>query len=197
LFSPCIQLLKFHWFLWGYYYFKDTNRFNDFESVILPDKLIEYNIAGYETFRNIKYSYHIWSDSVIYHLSKEIKYFASINKISSDSLTLIKNELHQVLDFLERTSVDGNINQTGNKFEFYSTTLNIDKTATYMLSEKMSLFKMPMFCIHRICSQERELCNTAQRWIKSIRNASVLISESAEKERVLFLKKNRELVESI
>ncbi|MDH6303637.1 hypothetical protein M2459_000429 [Parabacteroides sp. PF5-5] len=191
LFSPYEHLLKYHWFVWKHYY--DQKSINQrYESIEIPSKLMEYNHIGYEMYKNIKYTYYIWKTDLTSRLIKDLKYFESIHLISPESIRQIKDELYQGLDRMEEKTNDGKISKKGNKFEIYLCDLNVNKTELYMWSEKMSSYTIPIFGPHRINSTDKEACTVARRWIQRMRGASILISESAEKEKIQFFKKQRE-----
>ncbi|MDL2213037.1 hypothetical protein LJC05_03765 [Bacteroides sp. OttesenSCG-928-J23] len=195
LFCRYKHVVQFLLFKWGYYSHRDS--FASYGDVEVPDVVMSYYINMNELFRCIKNSFYIWNASIIYDLVKDIQYFLSIDKVSIADVNTIKEELYQSIDMLEDLAKAGEFEDTGNSFELYTSALDFGPTRLFVCTDQFYMAVCVVNLVQRFSSYEKEMAERAKVAINAIRSASLRISQSAEKERILFFNEQRALVERL
>lgn len=196
LYAPYRELTKFFLFKWAHHFCK-LDEFKHHDTMQVPEELYKLYSNLTNKLKRTKYTFYIWDQSIIYNLVNDIKYYQSMDKISSESVKVLKNELFIFLDDLENILANGKYENTDNKFDFYISSIHVESTQLCMISEKYTLSIINMPIVQASYSNEKETCKTILKWIKSIKIGSTLISDSAEKERTLFLQKQRDIVDTL
>ncbi len=199
LFSQYPLLERFMFFKWEHMNAPDM-QFTDFSSWQLPEKISEMNARLKDNFRSYKKVLYIWDKALIANLMNEIQYYATIQLLTPEDVKLIKDDLHSLLDQFQSYLRSGESRPYGIKdidFEVYVTHLNVAVVAFYVWSGDtyLSGIKTPFLqsCTHRDYKTGYKI----YEWINSLKRVSSLISGSGEKERILFIKGEHEIVDSI
>jgi len=169
---------------------------NSLSDMQVPEKIVTAHKKLSENIRKVGKTYFIWDSNIFQSFVKEIKYFAGLNLISTSDVMCLKNELQQLLTDLENLSIKGEFSE---RHELYIYLSNIDFEATYSyLSRKdfqISLFRV--YSINSMDSQSPQICLMQKNWIQSFKRHSTLISGSGEAQRIAFIKKQRDIIESL
>lgn len=195
-YAPYKHLTRFFLFKWGHYY-ASHDSYDRLETVVIPDELALYYQQLHENIRKIQYTFFIWDESIVANVVKDIRYFYSMGLISAPELELLKQDLERFLDNLERVVAAGRYPDSGNRFEFYLSSMNINTSHMYFYSEKFRTYCMEVFVIRSMVTTNRNTCDMMRRRIRGVKSGAVLISESAEKERILFFNQQREIVSQL
>ncbi|MDF9831256.1 hypothetical protein [Parabacteroides sp. PF5-6] len=190
------QLARFFLFKWGRYY-TDLNDFKRFETVEINDRFKALQRIEGESLQRFKNTFYIWDIRIIPNLVRDIKYYESIDLINSTDTQLLRDDLFQLLDDLEAQVAQGRYQETGNHFEFYTASMNIHTTHTYMHSGDHWVYFLNAFVVRSMYTVDPLVCARMKNWINTQKASSVLISESGEKERLQFFNKQRQVVEML
>jgi len=95
---------------------------------------------------------------------------------------------------LEEVVTSGAHKETGNKFDLYCSSLSFDTSRTYMSSENFCLYHVGALIIRSVYSIDEVYSHEMKIYINSLKDAAILISGSAEKERIRFFNYQREAI---
>ncbi len=187
-----------------YYKFKYLQHENN-PSRAIPFKEVKLTDWGDETVQNTQHMFHkishtiyIWDKKIIPIIIDDIRYFKSIGLIEEDEIKEVKRELFLMIDELESVASKGVFDDTGNKCDIYISDEDIDSTYTYLWSEKICLSILITHLFYSIMSYNNKgKCKEVRDWITSMKYNSTLISGTGGKERVLFFKQQREVIETL
>ncbi|MCC8143307.1 MAG: hypothetical protein LIO97_04940 [Tannerellaceae bacterium] len=102
-----------------------------------------------------------------------------------------------MLNNLEEIAQTGHF-ENGNSVHFYVSQLDLDTTHSYIYADPnthLSLLKG--FTGTDIFSTDLQATQRIQTWIRSLQRTSILISETAEVQRLRFFEKQREVVNTL
>ncbi|MDH6303630.1 hypothetical protein M2459_000436 [Parabacteroides sp. PF5-5] len=191
---PHISQLSF--LKWGYYY-NDQKTLDYHKKSDASEKISNHMNMITNHFKQIKHSFYILNESIFSDLVHDIQYFASVDKLPTAFIKTLKEELLDALQMLEELAMEGKYPGTDNKFELYISTLNLGATRYYLYGKKYYCAIYPINFSQRLCSYNKKITENARNGTKAIRAASIRISESAEKNRILFFKKQQEIIEQL
>lgn len=188
------ELSRYMLFKWGHYY-SDLDSFKRFDTIEMTDRLSDLFINHMREYSRIKHTFYIWDSNIISRLVKDIQYFRSISLIPDKDIALLKNEIFKMLDDYETIATEGMFPDTGNTFDLYISPINIDTSQVYMRFGKHWIYSVEVYGIRSFITFKPHVCMDMKKRINNLKLASILISSSAEKERILFFKKQREIVD--
>jgi hypothetical protein len=168
-----------------------------FEKIAETKKQIEEREEFYLLYRQISHTFYIWDKKIIPALVEDIRYFQAIHLIKENEVGELKADIHRFLSDLEQLAIDGKFKETGNKFDLFISELGIDLSYAYIGSEKISIALFSTFIFFTSASQEKNLVKKVSDWVNSLKRCSVLISDNAAKERILFFDKQRAIVNTL
>ena len=188
-------LTKFYMFK-SLYQTRGLDSVKSLEDIKIPTKLADIMKRYQEESTYINYTFYIWDYLIFVYLVNDIKYFASIRYITAEDVAALKEDLLRFMDKVERLAAKGQFD-TGNKVQFYLSSINFESTYSYLQTDSMSLSHIKAFTLNAIVSLDESTCDRLKIWIDSLKRLSTLISESGEMERVKFFKEQRKLVNSL
>lgn len=190
------NLARFYLFKWGRYY-TDIEDYKRFESVQFNARLKALQQIEGENLQKFKHTFYIWDIQIIPNLVRDIKYYESIDLINKEDTKLIRDDILQLLDDLEEQVIQGKYVETGNRFEFYTASMNIHTSHTYMHSGDLWVYFLNAFVVRAMYTTDPHTCLQMKNWINTQKASSMLISESGEKERMRFFNTQRQVVETL
>lgn len=188
-------LARFRLFKWMYQH-GDVEMTKSFEDLELPGKLPRCQKEFVNAAQQIESSCHILDKMVFLHLVNDIKYFAGMHLLSDQSVRLLREELLQLLDEMEDIAGTGRF-ANGNKVQIFISNINFEATYSYVEAGALHEALIRVYSINSITSLDPELFTSLKCWIHSLKKFSTLISESGEMQRILFFKRQREIVSEL
>ncbi|MDL2255266.1 hypothetical protein LJC38_01610 [Parabacteroides sp. OttesenSCG-928-K15] len=195
-FMPYKELTRYFLFKSGRYY-TDLEEFRRFETVTIDERLQRYWEKERIGLTHFNKTYYIWDSQIIPNLVRDLKYYESIDLISKEENRGIKEDILRMLDKLEQIAIGGKHPETGNKFELYTASMNINTTHTYVRSGADWGYYLSVYVIRTMFTFDPKMCMNMKHWIGTQKASSILISESGEKERMLFFNRQRQAVEML
>ena len=159
-------------------------------------KIVQAHKKLSESVKQCPKTFFIWDTSIFYSFVNEIKYFASLHMITLNDVENLKEELYQLLTYIETLSSKGEFSE-GRKVYFYLSNINFEATYSYLETTSMHLSMIRVYAINSITTQDNEMFGDFKEWIQSLKKFSTLISESGEMQRILFFKKQREIINAL
>ena len=149
-----------------------------------------------ENMKQCGKTFFIWDTNIFYSLVKEIKYFASLKLITQDDVVHLKEELHQLLAVIEHLSIKGDFREN-KKVSFYLSNISFEATYSYIEKKNYQVSLLRVYSINSMDSQSPHICQMQRNWIQSLKRHSILISESGEAQRIAFLQKQQEIIDTL
>lgn len=193
---PYKQLTRFYLFKWGRYY-THQEIYKHFETVQIDEKKQQSMTFELSLLKKYKKSFFIWDSQIIPNLVNDIKYYESIDAIRKEEILSIKEDLFSLLDQLETMAIEGRYSGTDNKFDLYAASMHINTSHVYLHAGDLWAYYLNIHLIHAIITYDKAFCMKMKRWIHTLKTSSILISQSGEKERLLFFNKQRKAVDTL
>mgnify|MGYP003212916019 CR=1 FL=1 len=195
LYSPYEYLSRFRLCRWIYQNGKIKTP-HSLGEMQVPEKIITAHKKLSDSIKKLGKIYFIWDANIFSSFVKEIKYFAGLNLISAADISYLKKELQQVLNDLEEISIKGSFKE-GNEVAIYLSNIDFETTYGYVSRKDFQISLFRVYSINYMDSQSPHICQMQKNWIQSLRRHSTLISGSGETDRIAFLEKQREIIESL
>ncbi|MDH6314105.1 hypothetical protein M2137_002899 [Parabacteroides sp. PFB2-10] len=165
-------------------------------SVTLPDNLSEITHQVSDMHRGVAHTTLLWDKNIFATLIEDIRFFYEMELVSGEEVRLMKEELNNLIDEIEEIAHKGKY-ANGNEVDIYISSINLEASYTYVSKEHFQLSAFHMFGIDYIHSENPGICEEQRIWIDSLKRYATLISQCGEKERLAFLKKQRESINSL
>jgi hypothetical protein len=190
------NISKFYLFKWKYLY--DTpNKTIPFKEIEIPDRLRKIQLDNVEVAQYVYDTTYIFDYLTFHYLVNDLKSFRILNFITEDEIALIKEDLLKVLKELEDITISGMFPLTGNKVNIYISNMNFPTSYCYIHTKNYHISMVKAFILNGIASLDNKIYAHLENWIRSLRRQSTLITQSAEKERISFLKEQYSIISSL
>jgi len=190
-------ICRFKIFDWAYQYYQNETIDKQFSKIIIPEKVnIEFEHYK-KNIKCVKNSHFILDERIFEYLLQNIRYFHSIMLVSNEDIELLKNELFDLLDYMEEIANRGCYPETHNKVNLYISKMCIDTNYSYSYTEKLKTCRILAFGTDDIFSSDPELVENFKVWMNLKKRSSIQISEANERSRIKFFAKQRELVNDL
>lgn len=172
-----------------------NQRYADLE---IDPGMITYN-REYQEY--LKYSRHtsiIWDRRMFQFLVDDIHYFLSIRLITPQEVKILRDDLLHFIEETEKLAARGYFRTPECKVEFYVSGLVVRANQAYIkIEEDFVLSLMEWFSLIDTSTQDVPIYNRMKTLFSSMKRSSILISESGEMQRILFFRKQREIVQQL
>ncbi len=190
-------LNKFMYFKWGHQ-FTRSNEFYDFSSWELPADIIRYHAELEKIYRKYTMVYYIWDKAVIWNLINDLAYYKRLHVISDEDTLLIKEDIHQMLYYVEsvaRGVCDNKKRMRDGNVALYIPNTHIGMYYSYHISEGSGFCFFKSNFIQSSISNDYVTVKKVQDWFRNMTKVSTLITESGELDRRLFFARQHKIVD--
>lgn len=187
---------RFYFFKWMYLY-SEAGCVRPYSEIQITDRMKKMQQQLYTDLRGFQTTHYIWDKFVFYYIIEDIKHFASIYLMTPEEVKALKADLSNLLAEMESMAAKGYHEDTGTKINFYVSNINFETDYTYYESANYRLSMLKAFSLNAVATQDDETFEKVKDWVQSLKRVSTLISESGEKQRVMFFGKQREILEMI
>lgn len=184
---------KFYFFKWQYLY-ANAGQVKPFSDVKVTERMRKMQKQLYDSLRGIKHTNYIWDRLVFYSIVEDIKHFASIYLITPEEVAELKSELNSLLMEMEVMAANGCHPDTGTSINFYLSNIYFETDYTYFQASNLKLCMLKAFSLNAAATQDEKTFEKVINWMRSLKRVSTLISESGEKQRVMFFEKQKEII---
>lgn len=189
------NLTKLRLYRWIYQSKKSffSSTFSEFE---IPERIVELHKVYAKEMSLIQKTQIVLDYNVFSSFIKEILYFFKLNYITQEDVEKIKAELLLFIDDLEEGAMSGQYNGFRD-VQIYISEIDLDSTYIhYECSEvEMALFRL--YSMSTIESHNNEVCRIHKEWIDSFKRYSTLITQSGERQRYMYLSRQREAIQNL
>lgn len=187
------NITRFYLFKWMYQY-SHIDALKPFREVVISPQLAEVQQDYLRATRQLKSSYYIFDHLVFHYLVTDIKFFASINMITSEEVQVLKEELMRLLVDMEYFAAKGRFSDTGNEIFIYLSNINLDTNYCYIGTRNFRMSMLKAFTLNVVTSRDVHTYERLRSWLQSLKRSSTLITVSGEKQRVMFFEEQREVI---
>ncbi|MCC8089456.1 MAG: hypothetical protein LIO79_09395 [Rikenellaceae bacterium] len=188
-------MTRYFIFKWKYQYCEGKAK--KFSEIILSDEMEKIKEEYAECMTKMKRAFYIFDNNIFKFIIDDLKYFLSIKLITQNEVDELKRELHMLLDRMDDIAAKGYYRYPENKVFFYISQMNFNSSYTYLDSPLYQLSITQAFTMNGFASLDHDALAKHKSMIHSLRKSSVLISESGEWERVSFIEKQREIIDTV
>jgi len=168
-----------------------------FSQIAFPPEVAKLSSDYYMYIKNLANTSFIWDYMLFDSVICSVRYFHSVDLITAEEKELIKNDLYALIDYMSEVAVKGCWLETGNKVNLYISHINIDTNYSYFYSETLKHCHVHVFVKSEITTNNPVIVEDFRNRMQSKKRSSVLISETNEKARIDFFKKQRQLVDKL
>jgi len=168
-----------------------------FHEINVPERLRSIQKEGLWYIRKFKSSLFVWDCMIFQHLITNIKYYTTVKLINNEDVSHIKNELLLFVDYLEKLTIRGKHEDTGNEVSIFISDTNFDTNYALIKSKNLCISIFKIFLLNSAISFDVEVFNETYTWIQSLQKTSTLISVSGEKIRTEFFEKQRQTINTL
>lgn len=189
------DIFKFFLFKWKYQSNK-LDKPTPYREIIVKDKLqqTQEEYAKFAKRLNIDY---VLDRQLFQYLVTNIKYFYDVNLVSGEEVQLIKQDLFNILDEIDNLSTSGVFKETGKRVNLYISNVNVDTNYVYVSTPDYQLTIIKAFLLNGIASTDRKTFEEVKLWMKSMKQQSILITKSGEKNKINFLEEQYNIINSL
>jgi len=183
------------YFLFKYQYlYSGTESRISFGDMVVPERLYHIFRSYFDESKNFAKSIYIWDPLIFQYLVNDIRFFTGTNLISIDDIQQIKKDLFALLDYVEKITLNGCFEETGNAVFFYISDTNLYADYSYVQFNDTYISLVRTFILNSVVSTTRSSYEKIKTWIQSLKKSSVLISQSGVVYRADFFEKQRKIV---
>ena len=183
------------YFLFKYQYlYSGTESRISFGDMVVPERLYHIFRSYFDESKNFAKSIYIWDPLIFQYLVNDIRFFTGTNLISIDDIQQIKKDLFALLDYVEKITLNGCFEETGNSVFFYISDTNLYADYSYVQFNDTYISLVRTFILNSVVSTTRSSYEKIKTWIQSLKKSSVLISQSGVVYRADFFEKQRKIV---
>lgn len=190
------NLARFRYFRWIYQASKSQQEQIRYANVTTPPKLEETQKAFVASNKYINRTLMILDRNIFAAMIVDIEYFYHLQMLTVEDITLLQDELFDMLDMWEKIAIAGQFN-TGKEVEIYLANVDIEASYSLFEYEKGGYAYLRLYGVSGVESQSQQMRDIQRDWIESLRRYSTLISQSGEVIRHQFFKEQREMVQKM
>jgi len=186
------------YFLYKYNYLSSgiENRIS-FGELVFPERLQRIFRSYFIESKNFAKTIYMWDYLIFQYLVTDIHFFYSINLISIDDIQKIKDDLFALLNYVERITLNGRFEETGNPVFFYISDINLDADYSYMQFNDMYMSHVRTFMLNSVTSSNEFSYWKIKSWIDSLKKSSTLITQSGAIYRADFFEKQHAIISEL
>ncbi|MDR2476122.1 MAG: hypothetical protein LBD45_09740 [Bacteroidales bacterium] len=185
-------ILRFYLLKWMYQ-FGDPEVALPFSHVYPTPQLTTIVNSFLEVTALFGYFYYIWDELTLVYLLNDISYFSRIRLIAPQEIELIKSDILQMLDDLEKTAISG-MSPKGKRHHLYISNLNFESNYTRIITGENKFIQIRSFAVNNVILRDEQYFEKMSQWFFSLKKSSILISGSGEMQRIHFFDHQRNRV---
>lgn len=191
------NLTRFHLFKWKYSYESIKNGVIPYGEIVISENFRKLFTENVRLAKYIHTTDYILDNSIFRYIVNDLKYFSLIRLLTNEDVLGIKQDLLAVVDDLERLAKTGRFAETGNKINLYISGTNFQSSYFYIETPDFNITMVKAFILYTIASVDNNIFEKIKHWIDSLMQQSTSITQSGERERILFFEKQREIINQL
>jgi len=189
------HIYRFYLLKWSHQFWT-SQRIKTFAETIIPERLKQHNKEFVKNIQSSPKSVYVLDRQFIGYFVNDVKFFFDIRQITSEDVLLLKEDLHLLLNDLERYAANGCFD-TDNKVEIFLSNVHFEANYYYVDSTNYKLTIIRSFAFNDFYSFNEVVFQDMKNWLNFLKRTSTLISEGNVAERIRFFEEQRKLVDSM
>ena len=195
LFNGFNYLLRFYLFVWNYHY--NSMKPKPFHQISISTEMEKFLNEYMREMKKFYKTIFVFDNGLFRFFVDRVNYFNSIRLIEKNDVSKIKEDLHSMLDYLEKIAINGQFKETGNAVNLYISDIDITTCYTYFETKNIHLSLIKAFILSYITTFDENTFERVKKWIHALIKISTLITLTNERQRVLFFEKQRKIVNEL
>lgn len=187
------HVAKFKFFKWLYQHGLSDPKIRTFEQLQVPQTLVDNYGEYVRCVEGVKNTWYVFDNNGFKHWVTAIRAFRAMHLISQESVCELRKELLQLLDQMEKITVNGG-HKNGNKVVYYLSDVDLESTYSYLSTPQYKASSIGVFSLNSLRTTDPMMFDQVKRWVQTQMRFSTLITGSGELQRVRYFKRQRELV---
>jgi len=197
-----------HTIFYDYEYFTRLNMFcwhlgnNDgadmpYHQIMIPEPMRVLQKKVCEYTRCIKTTHYVWDRMIFQRIVNNVKFFTLLNLIKEEDVRLIKNELLEIVNDVEKLAARGHHEHTGNAVNIYISDILFETSYSTLKSQNLYLSQFKTFLLNSNTSLDEEVYHKVSNWTLALQRKATLISVSGDKIRTAFFNTQRKILNTL
>jgi hypothetical protein len=167
-----------------------------FGEIHIPDRMRELDLEYVQLVHQVPELHTIDDEHFIEHFVDEIAYFRSIGMVADEEAMQLKDELLDMIDYMEDVALKGYF-PTGNKLFFYLSHTWQETEYTLFESQSLTLSLIKVLERNAVSSTDKKVFDKFMNMVQATKRASVLMSGSNALRQVEFFTRQKEAIMAI
>ena len=168
-----------------------------FSNMVVPERLSRIFRAYFDESKNIANTTYLLDNKIFQNFETDIRFFTTINLISTEDIKQIKEDLLALLDYLEEISLTGCFEKTGNRVSIYISDVNFEAAYVCMQINNTYASIVRNFILNYVESTNQSSYRKIKNWIQSQKKSATLITQSGAAYRADFFEKQRKTISEL
>lgn len=179
-----------------YVWLKDLNvemakskiSFDDWMKTI-PDSLLQSALDLGEIYKHINIT-ELWNDNTVNGTLQQILYYFEAGLVSKDMALLICDDVHEVVNQIEKQTIQQSISSKDNKkhFRLYKCDLHTLTNTVMVVTPNQKVFFSPFTVLSYFKIEHQDTCEMMYEFLQKQMSNSKLLATSGERDRTIFFK---------
>jgi len=195
LYQDYEYLARYHTFRWNHAVMRGD--LLPYHEITIPERLLTLQKLTCEYARHVSSTLYVWDAMVLQRYVTDIKYFAKVNLIKEEDISLIKSDLTMLINNLERIAIKGKYEDTGKTVSIYISDIVSDTNYSCLKTKNVHMTLIRAFILNATISHDADVFRYACAWIQAMQRMSTLISVSDEKARVMYFDAQRKIINTL
>jgi len=168
-----------------------------YSTTVLTERLRRIFQSYHDKLKIFNKTIYVWDYLIFRYLVTDIKFFSSINLIFADEIKQIKEDLFDLVDYIEQIAIQGCFKETGTPVSFYISDVNLDADYRYLQINDLRISHVRTFILNTVVSTNPAAFEKLRQWIHSLKKSSTLITQSGTVYRVDFFERQRKIISEL
>ena len=189
-------------YIYKFYLFKCLHQFGDpkkikpYAETNAPERIKQINRDFVDGVQNSPKSVYILDRRFIENFVNDVRLFFDIRLITKKDVLPLKEDLHLLINDLERYATNGCFD-TGNKVDIFLANAHFDANYNYIDATSLKLTMMRTFTFSDSYSFDEVVFQNMKNWLNFLKRTSTLISHGNVTERIHFFERQRKFINTL
>ena len=195
IFSNYDLTTKLNIFRWQYYF--NHERVVSFEELTMLDPTFDLFRAQYHAAKLFNKTIYLLDRRIFIRIVTEIEYFKHIRLISQESIKALKEELHAIIDYLDKLTLTGEFAETGHPVYLYVTDMEVPFGCAYFQGGDVEFAMIKTFILTSVTTHDKIIFQKVKDWVMASMKTSTLISKASAVVRTSIIEEQRRIINTL
>ena len=193
--SLCVvyeYIYKFYLFKWSHQ-FGDPGKIKTYAEANPPERIKQINRDFVDALQSSHRSVYVLDRRFIEYFVNDIRFFTDVRLITKNDVILLKENLHSLINNMERYAVSGHFD-SGNDVDIFLANVHFDANYNYIDATTFKLTLMRSFTFSDSYSFDEEVFQNMKNWLNFLKRTSTIISRGNVTERIRFFERQKKFI---